>query len=72
MNFYPFKFTPEDVKDTLDRVIKCVWVESEEADARVYQTGCTDGGTLHFFEAGNVESNGYNYCPYCGKLIGEK
>jgi hypothetical protein len=34
----------------------------------VYETSCDN---LNFFEDGDIELNGYKFCPYCGKKIEE-
>jgi len=41
----------------------CLWIEDEDG---VYQTSC-----LHSFQFinGTPETNGIQYCPYCGNLI---
>ena len=42
----------------------CEWKPNEYED--VYTTKC---GLMHSFIDGNVQENGYVFCPYCGKKI---
>ena len=45
----------------------CTWAEEEWYD--YWDTSC---GNAHSFVAGTPKSNGYAFCPYCGKPLEEK
>ena len=44
----------------------CLWKFDTESFDGVYTTQCNN---LHTFSQGNLDSNHYNYCPYCGQII---
>ena len=44
----------------------CEWTEDEDG---IWETDC---GNMHVFLDSGPDENGYIYCPYCGKKVGEK
>jgi DNA-directed RNA polymerase subunit RPC12/RpoP len=44
----------------------CEWTEDDDGN------WLTDCENMHEFSTGGPDENGYVYCPYCGKRVGEK
>jgi hypothetical protein len=46
----------------------CKWYPEDSYDNEHFSTSCEE---IQHFSDGDIQSNGYKFCPYCGKEIEE-
>jgi RecJ-like exonuclease len=65
----PEDIIDDDQEDEEMPDIFCLWIKIDDDYYEVvYKTGC---GDMAFFVDGDIQSNHFQYCPFCGEVIKE-